>query len=90
MEDQLKRYRRRKEDLLKRIKENEEFMEHFDQNIGPFEKMYDTTLSQLDTLYEDAKKKHAAGVQQLIENFGYHPAYKRGEDDFFAVPFKPL
>jgi hypothetical protein len=29
------------------------------------------------------------GLQMLIEDFGYHIAYKRWNDTFTAVPFKP-
>jgi hypothetical protein len=36
-----------------------------------------------------ATEKHAAGVQILMDEFAYHPAYKRWDDQFTATPFKP-
>ena len=35
------------------------------------------------------KEKHAKGVQILVDEFQYHPTYKRWNDEFTAVPFKP-
>ena len=29
------------------------------------------------------------GLEMLIRDFGYHIAYKRWQDTFTAVPFKP-
>lgn len=31
----------------------------------------------------------AQGIDMLIKEFGYHIAYKRWNDSFTAVPFKP-
>ena len=32
---------------------------------------------------------HAKGIQMLIDEFNYHVAYKRWDDTFNAIPFKP-
>ena len=32
---------------------------------------------------------HAKGIQMLVDEFNYHVAYKRWDDTFSAIPFKP-
>jgi len=51
--------------------------------------MYNQLVKQIEDLYGDAKEKHAAGVKILMDEFAYHPAYKRWDDEFTATPFKP-
>lgn len=36
-----------------------------------------------------AMQFHAKGIQMLIDEFNYHVAYKRWDDTFNAIPFKP-
>ena len=61
----------------------------FDKEIGPFEEKYRNLVSEGGRLYGAAKEKHAAGLQVLIDHFNYHPSFKRWNDDFTAVPFRP-
>lgn len=42
---------------------------------------YDVLLMLLPPLLQ--------GLEMLIRDFGYHIAYKRWQDTFTAVPFKP-
>ena len=88
-EQALFRLGKQKKELEAKIKENETWRKDFANNIGPFEKMYKQLVDQIHSLYGDAKDKHAAGVQILMDEFAYHPAYKRWDDEFTAVPFKP-
>ena len=83
----------RKEDLLSRIKQNEEWAKQYDLKIGPFEETYDNMTGEIGKTYDHAKEGHERGLQVLIKEFGYHPAFKQtlssGEEPFTAVPFKP-
>lgn len=78
-----------KKELEGKLKGNEQWIQDFKDNIGPFEKMYQQLVDQIHSLYGDAKEKHAAGLQILYDEFAYHPAYKRWDDQFTATPFKP-
>ena len=40
-------------------------------------------------LDHEAKEKHAQGIQLLVRDFSYHPLFKRWDDNFTSVPFKP-
>lgn len=42
---------------------------------------YDVLLMLLPLLLQ--------GLEMLVRDFGYHIAYKRWQDTFTAVPFKP-
>jgi hypothetical protein len=44
--------------------------------------------SDLSRIYDNAKEEHARGLQVLMDEFNYHPAFKRPGDEFFAVPFR--
>ena len=88
-EDQLDLLRREKEFLTKRHSANEVWAAEFDAAIGPFERKYGTLTGDIKGLYENAKVQHASGIQCLIDEFNYHPVFKRWSDGFSAVPFKP-
>ena len=85
----LDRLRRRKADLQKRIEENKAFVKSFHDDIGPFAKKYKTLVNEISSLYGEAKEKHAQGIKLLIKDFGYHPIFKRWDDSFTSIPFKP-
>ena len=89
-DDQLEHLRRRKAELQARVAANEEWAKSFDTNLGPFQKKYEAMTEDMSHLYSDAKKKHQAGLNVLIKEFRYHPAYKRPGDGFSAVPFRPM
>ena len=87
--DQLKLLQERKDLLQARVAENEKWAANFDSLIGPFEDKYATLRTTIAGLYEVAKDKHAKGLVNLIENFAYHPEFKRWNDTFTSNPFKP-
>ena len=80
----------RKFDLEKRINENTKWAENYDRDIGPFAAKYKVMTADIGDLYENAKKNHARGIVLLQNEFGYHPAFKRPQDTFTAVPFRPI
>ena len=79
----------RKSDLLQRVKMNDEWAKQYDLKIGPFEETYDNMTKDIGKTYDNAKEGHERGLNVLIKEFGYHPAFKQGEDPFTAVPFRP-
>ena len=89
-QDQIDLLDRRKKDLLKNIAKNQEWCDGFDDKIGGVQEKYDHFLDDMDVLYDDAVLKHAKGLQQLYEDFQYHPIFKHAGDEFTAVPFRPL
>lgn len=80
----------RKSDLEKRINDNMKWAENYDRDIGPFAQKYKVMTADIGELYDNAKKKHANGIVLLENEFGYHPAFKRPQDTFTAVPFRPI
>lgn len=85
----IRRLEERKKELEARIVENSEWIEAFDRNIGPFKDKYDILVKEIEGLYGEAKEKHAKGIDMLVEEFAYHPAYRRFNDRFTATPFTP-
>lgn len=81
---------RRKEDLVKRSIENKQWIESYDRDVGPFAAKYKAMTSDIADIYENAKKGHAKGIVLLENEFGYHPTFKRPQDTFTAVPFRPI
>ena len=79
----------RKRDLQKRIDMNNVWAAQYDRSIGPFEAIYDNMTGEIGKTYDNAKSGHKRGLKVLLEEFGYHPAFKRPTDTFTAVPFKP-
>ena len=60
------------------------------QNFGPFVAKYTAFMEQMSVLYQNAKNKHALGLEMLMKHFDYHPELKRWSDTFSAVPFRPM
>ena len=83
----------RRADLVSRMKANDEWAKQYDLKIGPFEETYDNMTAEIGQTYNKAKDGHQRGLQVLISEFGYHPAFKQtlssGGEPFYAVPFKP-
>lgn len=88
-DDQLLRLRKRREDIEAKLRECREWTELFESKIKPLEGRYSETTDGMQTLYDDAKMRHAQGIQVLMQNFDYHPEFKRWSDSFSAVPFRP-
>ena len=72
-----------------RFDENKRWAAGFDTQIGPFERMYHNLTNEISGLYDNAKKEHQDGIQVLMDEFEYHPIFKRWSDNFTAVPFRP-
>mmetsp|Transcript_886 Transcript_886/g.2169 ORF Transcript_886/g.2169 Transcript_886/m.2169 type:complete len:150 (+) Transcript_886:151-600(+) len=89
-EGEMMRLSQRRLFLKKRTAENKVWAAHYDEAFGPFVAKYKAFMEQMDTLYKQAKVKHAAGLQLLMEHFDYHPEFKRWSDQFSAVPFRPM
>ncbi|KAF1328770.1 hypothetical protein FI667_g6635, partial [Globisporangium splendens] len=88
-DDQLFRLRKRREDLEVKLRESQNWIALFESKIAPLEGKYAETTESMQSQYEDAKLRHAQGIRVLMENFDYHPEFKRFSDTFSAVPFKP-
>lgn len=88
-DDQLFRLGQRRADLETKLRESQDWIALFDTSIAPLECQYSETTGRMQTQYDDAKRRHAQGVRVLIDNFDYHPEFKRFSDTFSAVPFKP-
>ena len=83
------RLEKKKALLARDSAQQREWCSQFDEQIGPFEARYSVLKTSIGGLYDEAKSKHARGLQLLIDKFDYHPAFKRWSDDFSASPFKP-
>ena len=78
-----------KSGLQTRLNKNQQFVDDFDQMIGPFSDKYTEMTKDMAKLYGSAKQHHRNGVMLLIKEFDYHPAFKRRDGEFTAVPFMP-
>ena len=76
-------------DLLARLSKARDWASQFDTDIGPFQKKYAKMTEQMSDRYDIAKAEHAKGLQVLMDEFRYHPEFKRFNDEFTAVPFRP-
>lgn len=88
-DDQLFRLRKRREDFETKLRECRDWIALFDSKIKPLEGQYSETTDLMQSQYDDAKLRHAQGIRVLMDNFDYHPEFKRFSDTFSAVPFKP-
>ncbi|CAK4076906.1 unnamed protein product [Aphanomyces euteiches] len=88
-EDELFKLNTRKQDITAKLNECQRWIDLFASKIQPLENSYKATTGEMSNEYEEAKIKHANGLQVLIDNFNYHPEFKRYNDDFTAVPFRP-
>lgn len=88
-EDELKKLSIKKEDIQSRLNRNREWASNFDTDIGPFQAKYARMTEKMADRYDIAKAEHLKGLQVLMDEFQYHPEYKRYSDNFTAVPFRP-
>ena len=61
----------------------------YDREIGPFQMTYGKNTEGIAVIYDNAKKFHGKGIQMLVDEFDYHPSFKRPTDTFSATPFQP-
>jgi len=83
------RLEKKKVAAMKRIKDNEDWINAVQSNLGPFLDKYAQLCKDIEVLYGQAKEKHAAGLELLKNEFDYHAEYKRWNDRFTAIPFRP-
>ncbi|GFR44857.1 hypothetical protein Agub_g6200 [Astrephomene gubernaculifera] len=89
-ETYLKRLEVQRADLQKKVDEHKAWLEAADaKGAESSEQQYMRLLEQIQHIYEGAKEFHGKGIDLLIKEFGYHIAYKRWNDTFTAIPFKP-
>ena len=50
--------------------------------IGPFEQKYEDCKAEVKVSFDHAKSKYKESLQKLIDDFGFHPAFKRWFDEF--------
>ena len=50
--------------------------------IGPFEAKYEECKAEVKVSFDKAKTKYHESLQKLIDDFGFHPAFKRWFDEF--------
>ncbi|PNH07964.1 hypothetical protein TSOC_005529 [Tetrabaena socialis] len=87
----LKKLEVKRADLQRVVDERAAWLEAFavQQESTGFEKQYKSLLEQIEQIYGGAKEFHGKGIDLLIKEFGYHIAFKRWNDTFSAIPFKP-
>jgi hypothetical protein len=88
-DEQLFRLNERRRDLEGKLKDCRDWNALFESKIKPLAGKYTETTDSMQSQYNDAKLRHAQGILVLMENFDYHPEFKRFSDTFTAVPFRP-
>lgn len=88
-EDQLGKLEREREECRARLEANRAWAAKFDEEIGPFERKYETLTGNISGLYENAKAEHRKGLDLLIQEFSYNPLFKLPSKQFHAIPFVP-
>ena len=88
-ERQLGLLRKERELVERRYAGNKQWIDKFDEQMGPFTRNYGELTDGIGTLYDNAKKEHKKGLLVLMEEFNYHPIFKHPGDTFYGVPFNP-
>ena len=68
--------------LRKQQVEDREWCATFDKVIGPFQAKYDACQDEVVRMHAHGKAVYQKSFQKLIDDFGYHPAFKRWFDEF--------
>ena len=89
LEDGVEEYQNRidlmekeKAHIRKHQVEDREWCETFDRVIGPFEAKYEECQADVVKMFYHGKEVYQRSFQKLIDEFGYHPAFKRWFDEF--------
>jgi hypothetical protein len=75
-ERQLALLRKERDLVHRRLQSNQEFVETFDEQMGPFTRNYGELTDGIGKLYDNAKKEHKKGLAVLMKEFNYHPIFK--------------
>ena len=89
-EKSLNNLRMRKAELENQIEADTNWTKGFDSDIGPFIDTYNRNTEAIGDLYSEAAKSHKKGIEMLMAEFNYHPAFRRPGDTFSAIPFNPM
>ena len=81
-QDQINLMLERIADIRKGQVEDREWCATFDRVIGPFQEKYDQCQADVVTLAKHGMEVYKKSFQKLIDEFGFHPAFKRWFDDF--------
>ena len=81
-QDQINLLEERKRDIRKGQVEDREWCATFDRVIGPFQAKYDKCQEDVVSLAKHGMEVYQKSFQKLIDEFGFHPAFKRWFDDF--------
>ena len=71
-----------KHDIEKRLKPMHDWCASFDTLIGPFEAKYEECKAEVKVSFDHAKSKYHESLRKLVDDFGFHPAFKRWFDEF--------
>ncbi|CAD7942305.1 unnamed protein product [Amoebophrya sp. A25] len=85
--------KKEKLDLETKIKEMQDYCDSMvsEASIGGVLKQFDAMEGYLKKAYGRVREGHAKGIDLLKNEFGYHPAYKRGHaNEFSASYFTPV
>ena len=81
-QDQINLLEERKHDIQKGLVDHHAWCKKFDVLIGPFEQKYEECKAEVKVSFDHAKTKYHESLQKLIDDFGFHPAFKRWFDEF--------
>lgn len=76
-QDQIDLLNEQKKDIQKQIVPHETWCATFRTLIGPFEAKYEECKAEVKVSFDYAKNKYHESLQKLIDDFGFHPAFKR-------------
>ena len=71
-----------KHDIEKSLVQDAAWCKTFDRLIGPFGAKYEECKAEVKVSFDHAKTKYQESLQKLIDDFGFHPAFKRWFDEF--------
>ena len=80
-QDQINLLDEQKVDISKKIAPELTWCNTFDRLIGPFEQKYEECKAEVKVSFDHAKTKYQESLQKLIDDFGFHPAFKRWFDE---------
>ena len=89
-EDQVNLLLEKKNDIQKSMVTDEKWCATFRTLIGPFEAKYEECKAEVKVSFDHAKNKYHESLQKLIDDFGFHPAFKRYELVSMASALEPV
>lgn len=76
-QDQIDLLLDKKNDIRKGMVKDEAWCAKFRTLIGPFEAKYEECKAEVKVSFDHAKGKYHESLQKLVDDFGFHPAFKR-------------